>query len=124
MRRNSSARMVAANLHFFSSALATAGKVSSRLELGANVGMNLSALRLLYPDIRTAAVEINPAAARTLAELIGDDNVYTGSILDYEVSETFDLVLVKGVMIHTNPESLPIVYDKIFQASARLVLNR
>jgi spore coat polysaccharide biosynthesis protein SpsF len=42
--------------------------------------------------------------------------------LDYPVAETFDLVLVKGVLIHINPDLLPAVYDRLYRSSRRLIL--
>jgi pseudaminic acid biosynthesis-associated methylase len=122
MARNAGDKLLASNLHFFTAALKTAGPIGSCLELGANIGMNLKALRLLYPGLSAKAVEINSDAARILGELIGPQNVRTGSIFDYQVTESFDLVLVKGVLIHINPDMLPLVYDKMFQASRRLIL--
>jgi len=120
--RNAGDRLLASNLHFFSRALAQAGPVTSCLELGANIGMNLRALRLLYPDATLQGAEINPKAASVLGEFLGAGNVFTGSIFDLPVAEPVDLVLIKGVLIHINPEMLPTVYDTIYRASNRLVL--
>ena len=122
MARNADAQLVASNLHFFSRALNAAGSIASCLELGANIGMNLRALRLLYPQLNVKAVEIHADAARVLGETIGQDNVWHGSILDYPAAETFDLVLVKGVLIHMQPDVLPAVYDTIYRSSRRLML--
>ena len=72
--RNQSAKLLASNLNFFSKALNQAGPISSCLELGANIGMNLKALQLLYPGIGLKAVEINPVAAKQLESLIGGNN--------------------------------------------------
>jgi pseudaminic acid biosynthesis-associated methylase len=120
--RNDNPQLLAANLHLFSTALAHAGKISSCLELGANIGMNLRALRLLYPELAPKAVEINPDAARVLTQVIGEQNVFVGSIFDYPLSNTVDLALVKGVLIHTNPEMLGRAYDVLYHASHRFVL--
>lgn len=120
--RNTGEQLLASNLHFFARALKAAGPIASCLELGANIGMNLRALRLLYPALTTKAVEIHDEAARTLADAIGADNVWQGSILDYRVEETFDLVVVKGVLIHMHPDVLPAVYDTMHRASRRFVL--
>ncbi len=120
--RNTGDRLVASNLHLFSRALRGVGALSSCLELGANVGMNVTALRLLHPGLAISAVEINPDAARTLGALIGTDNVTLGSILDYEPRDQFDLVLVKGVLIHINPEKLPLVYETMHRAARRFIL--
>ena len=47
--RNDSKELLASNLNFFVKALKQAGKVNSCLELGANIGMNLRSLKLLFP---------------------------------------------------------------------------
>lgn len=120
--RNDSQELLASNLNFFSRALKQAGNISSCLELGANIGMNLKALKLLYPKIEPKAVEINRTAANLLAELIGPANTFHGSIFEYSVANKFDLVLIKTVLIHINPEMLSAVYEKMYQASSRYVL--
>ena len=122
IQRNQGDELLASNLNFFARALQRAGRVESCLELGANIGMNLKALRLLYPAIELSAVEINPEAAGHLAGLIGEPNVFRGSFLDYPIGTTADLTLAKGVLIHTHPDHLPSVYEKLYQASRRLVL--
>jgi spore coat polysaccharide biosynthesis protein SpsF len=120
--RNAGADLLASNLHFFATALRHAGHVDSCLELGANIGMNLRALRLLYPRAVLRAVEINAQAAQQLGEAIGPANVWTGSLFEYPATDQFDLVLVKGVLIHLSPERLPDAYDQIHRAASRLIL--
>ena len=120
--RNDSNQLLASNLHFFSRALSQAGKISSCLELGANIGMNLKALQLLYPSIDLKGIEINPDAFQLLGKLIGEENAYLGSIFDYQVSIKVDLSLIKGVLIHINPEMLSVVYEKLYQASHKFIL--
>lgn len=120
--RNASDQLLASNLIFFTKALNQAGKISSCLELGANIGMNLKALQLLYPGIDLKGAEINPEAAGLLGEIIGEENVYLGSIFDYSVTSQVDLSLVKGVLIHINPDMLDVVYEKLYQASKRHIL--
>ena len=44
------------------------------------------------------------------------------SILNFTPTRRSDLVLIKGVMIHLNPEVLPDVYRKLAEASSRYVL--
>ncbi len=120
--RNDSKQLLASNLNFFTKALKQAGKISSCLEFGANIGMNLKALKLLYPDIDLKGVEINPDAAQILGALIGNDNVYQGSIFDYEPAHEVDVSLIKGVLIHINPDMLHNVYEKLYQASKKYIL--
>jgi spore coat polysaccharide biosynthesis protein SpsF len=115
--------LLASNLHYFSQALRRAGRIDSCLEFGANIGMNLRALQLLHPAMqRTMGIEINAEAARRLGQLIGDDNVYQGSMFDYPVGTTVDLSLIKGVLIHVNPDMLGATYRKLVEASHRYVL--
>jgi len=120
--RNDSDQLLASNLNFFTKALNQAGRISSCLELGANIGMNLKALQLLYPGIELKGVEINADAAKLLVKLIGEENAYLGSIFDYPISNKVDLTLIKGVLIHINPEMLSVVYEKLYQASKKFIL--
>ena len=120
--RNEGDQLLASNLNFFSKALKQAGKIQSCHEFGANIGMNLRALKLLYPDANLSAVEINPEAVKILAEFVGEKNIYEGSIFDYPIANQFDLSLIKGVLIHINPEMLSIVYQKLYQASKKYIL--
>jgi len=120
--RNDSEQLLASNLSFFSKALKQAGKVSSCLELGANIGMNLKALQLIFPGIELKGVEVNANATELLRQLVGNGNVFEGSIFDYPVAEKVELSLIKGVLIHINPEMLNVVYDKLYQASQRYIL--
>jgi spore coat polysaccharide biosynthesis protein SpsF len=118
--RNPEAPEIAANLRLFTQALKVAGEVRSVVELGANVGLNLEALKLLYPGIHCSAVEINSKAAAQLRTKI--DRVIENSILDWQPDFTADLALIKGVLIHINPEQLNAVYDRLYAASTRLIL--
>jgi spore coat polysaccharide biosynthesis protein SpsF len=120
--RNDSQQLLASNLNFFTKALKQAGQVSSAIEFGANIGMNLRALQLLYPGAALRGIEINPDAAEQLRRHIGQDNVYEGSIFNYSVSDQVELALIKGVLIHINPDMLPVVYEKLYSASRRFVL--
>lgn len=120
--RNSSAKLLASNLNFFSRALRQAYGIGSCTEFGANIGMNIRALMQLFPEMTFEAAEINPEAARQLAELIGKERTYCGSILDYTPKASADLALIKGVLIHLNPDVLPTVYDRLHAATSRWLL--
>ena len=84
--------------------------------------MNLKALNLLYPGIDAHGVEINSEAAKQLEGAIPSSCVYNESILDFEPSRKWDLVLIKGVLIHINPEELQKVYDKLERSTGRYLL--
>ena len=122
MRRNQGSALLASNLHFFSQALRSAGTVLSCIEFGANIGMNLRALKLLFPQMKQWGIEINVEAARILAEFVGESQVYCGSIFDYTAFEQADLALTKGVLIHIQPQMLPVTYQKLYDASHRWIL--
>ena len=120
--RNRGDALLASNLDFFAKALRSARDVHSCIEFGANIGMNLRALRLLYPTQEQAAVEINTEAARQLAEIVPPQNIHNSSILDFQPQRTWELALIKGVLIHINPDALPQVYDKLVAAVGRYLL--
>ena len=120
--RNQSEEYLAANLNFFSKVFNRLSRPNSLIEFGANVGMNLRAIKLLFPTIELAGVEINRSAAGELSKVIGPDQVYNGSIFDYPPVRKFDVSLIKGVLIHINPEMLPAVYEKLYQASRKYIL--
>lgn len=122
IERNQGERLLAANLDFFSKALRQARRADSCIEFGANIGMNLKALQLLFPGQEQHAIEINQDAAQQLAKLIPSPHVRNESILDFVPERRWDLALIKGVLIHINPEALPSVYDKLVQSTARYLL--
>lgn len=122
IKRNDSKELLASNLSFFSRTLLKAGTLKSCVEFGANIGMNLRAIQLLYPNIELSAVEINQDAARELRDFVGGPSVFNGSILDYPIEKQSDLVLIKGVLIHINPDKLESVYRKIYDAARHNIL--
>jgi pseudaminic acid biosynthesis-associated methylase len=122
IKRNQGDRLLASNLNFFVKSLASARGIGSCIEFGANIGMNIRALQLLYPGIVAQGVEINAEAALQLAEVIPAELVHHDSILDVELGSPVDLALIKGVLIHLNPNVLPAVYDKLVSVAGRYLL--
>jgi pseudaminic acid biosynthesis-associated methylase len=122
IQRNQGDALLASNLAFFAKALHQAKVFKSCIEFGANIGMNLKALKLLHPSLDAHAIEINADAAKELAQVIPANQVYNQSILEFTPSRQWDLTLIKGVLIHLNPEVLPQVYDKLFAACSRYLL--
>jgi len=121
IERNDDREIVAGNIRLFSEALGGL-RPNSVLELGANIGMNLAALRLLYPSIELSAVEINSTAARELSSRFPNVHVENCSITEVQLDRQFDLVLSKGVLIHLNPEILPEVYQRIARWGSKYVI--
>ena len=122
INRNESEEYLASNLNFFSKAFNQLGRPNSIIEFGANVGMNLRAIKLLFPNIKLSGIEINNTASQKLSGLIGKENVFNGSIFDYKPTNKFDVSLIKGVLIHINPEMLSTVYEKLYQSSNNYIL--
>jgi spore coat polysaccharide biosynthesis protein SpsF len=120
--RNKDGELARRLLPFWSDVMRRTCGVSSVLELGSNIGLNLRALRLISPAIELSAVEINEKAAEMLREW-GGCEVFQKSILDFEPCRTWELVFTRGVLIHINPDELPGVYDIMIKASSRYILT-
>ena len=119
-QRNDDRTLVSPNIALFAQILRRTAGVRSAIEFGANVGLNLVALRALLPGVDLAAVEINPSAAAKLSA-IPELDVHAVSILDFKPGRTYDLTLIKGVLIHIDPGSLDKVYDRLHRASNRYI---
>ena len=57
--------------------------------------MNIVALKSLFPKINIKAVEINEEACNRLEEHLDRKSIINKSIFEYEIDETFDLILIK-----------------------------
>lgn len=120
--RNSSTALLASNLAFFAKALDKARHLLTCIEFGANTGMNIRALQSLYPEQSQHALEINADATSHLGKILPSENIFQTSILDFEPKQTWDLALIKGVLIHINPDWLPQVYDTLYRSSSKYIL--
>ena len=119
--RNSSEEWVRSNKVFFARSLSGLSQSpGSILEIGSNIGLNMLALKDLYPHAELASVEINTDACTALASIA--DQVFNQSIQEYDAKEKFELVLIKGVLIHMNPDDLLSTYEKIAASSSKYVL--
>ena len=121
IQRNISENLLASNIHFFSKALSNVNPVpKSILEVGANIGMNIKALRSIMPYTNFSGIEVNKKASEILLET--GCNVIQGSIEEVEINKKFDLVLSKGVLIHLNPANLDLIYSKLYKWSSKYIL--
>lgn len=118
--RNQGQEVAAANLAFFSRILERTQSVRSAIEFGANIGLNLEALRALIPGIVLSAIEINQKAVEVL-EKLGGIKIYPQSILDFQPDSPRELALIKGVLIHIDPSRLAQVYDLLYRTSSRYI---
>ncbi len=121
--RNDGSEWVASNSAFFSRILKRTENVESVIEFGSNIGLNLQALSHLLPKSRLSAVEINAFAVKALQEWGGLEQIYHESILDFDPNgKTWDLTLIKGVLIHINPDELERVYENLYRSCGRYLL--
>lgn len=120
INRNSNQALVASNIAMFSKILESISHVESIIEFGANIGLNLIALKSLLPKVELSAIEINKKAVLELQKL-EKINIYHKSILDFIPECKRDFVLIKGVLIHLDPNYLQDVYDKLYQTSNRYI---
>ena len=102
------------------------GNVSSVLEVGANIGINLQGLReVLGAEASLAALEPNHTACQQLksAQALRLDRVIEGAAYSIPCSEnSFDLVFTNGVLIHIPPEQLDMALAEIVRVSKRYIL--
>lgn len=122
LQRNTKEELLAKNLWFFTNALKRVDEIESVIEFGPNIGANLLAIQNLFPNISLAGIEINHSAIDELKRNIPNCLIHSKSILEYEEIEKYDLVLIKGVLIHQDPSVLEKVYQKLFEASKKYIL--
>jgi spore coat polysaccharide biosynthesis protein SpsF len=120
IERNRDSRQLATKLAVLSKILSSSDGVSSVIELGANIGLNLEALHRLLPAAKLAAVEINRKAVTELRRM---DWIQTheGSVFQFQPEAPADLVLASGLLIHIHPEKLPDVYRTMYAASRKYI---
>ncbi len=119
-QRNQGQKLLSSNIALFSKILSRTRDIDSIIEFGANTGINLLAIKQLINVLEIAGIEINKQAANKLS-LIDGVKVYNQSILDFVTEKEYDFVLSKGVLIHLNPEVLPLVYDLIYKSSKKYI---
>ena len=118
--RNKSSQLLSSNIAMFSKIISYTRSVNSVIEFGANIGLNMLAIKQLLPAVELSAIEINQAAVNELKH-IKDMNIYHQSILDFSPDHERDFVLIKGVLIHINPDELGRAYDLLYKSSKRYI---
>lgn len=121
INRNKDKTLLGNKTSFFAKVLGKTEKLSSVIEFGANIGLNLVAIKSLLPNIKTTAVEINPLAVKQLAAN-GIEEIFHESILEFATDKNYDLTFTAGVLIHINPEMLDKVYERLYQYSNKYIL--
>ena len=119
--RNQGDTSIASNTALFSKILNSTKSISTVIEFGANIGLNLVAIKRLLPEVELSAIEINEKAVTQLKNEIEGISVYHSSILDFQPDKERDLVFIKGVLIHINPDELQNVYKLLYNTSGKYI---
>jgi len=119
IKRNNDVEILEGNCILFKEILKQ-NDIKSVIEFGSNIGLNLLAIKELFPNIELSGIEINEIAAKELSknQYI---KVYHDSVLDFKIDYPRDLVLIKTVLIHIDPSELDNIYDLMFEASLKYI---
>lgn len=121
-RKNNNHSSVEKRTSEFEIYLKSTENITSVLEFGANIGLNLMVLKSLIPDLSLNAVEINLSAVQELQKIVPKENIYTGSFTEFTSKKKFDLVISRGVLIHLNPDDLEKAYKQLYDYSNKYIL--
>ena len=125
-QRNASADLLKSKEWMFRKALSPLFTASPQriIEFGANIGLNIDALRRIdaFSMCEYSAVEVNAAACEKLREK--KVSTFEMSMLseEREWGKGYDLSISCGLLIHVSPEDLPAAYDALYHASKRWIL--
>ena len=122
INRNKNNDLLTSNINFFIKSLQRTKKIKNCIEFGANIGMNIKALKIIFPKIDYYAVEINKTATKNLSKEIPKKNIYEESMLDFRNKGTWDLVLIKGVLIHISPDQILEAYKRLYESTKKYLL--
>jgi pseudaminic acid biosynthesis-associated methylase len=115
IRRNKNKLLIKNNFFLFKKIFSNIFKIKSLIEFGPNIGLNIIALKKLFKPNFVTAVEINKNACSQIKD-IEKLNIINDSIINFSPKKKYELVLVKGVLIHINPNKLKKVYKTIYKS--------
>lgn len=121
-RNNDKCKWISSNIYLFSKIFKNISQCESIIEFGSNIGLNLFAVKSLLPEIELNAIEINKKACLELENIVKKENILNKSIIEINNSNKYDIVLIKGVLIHINPDELNNVYEKLYNASNKYII--
>lgn len=94
------------------------------LEVGANIGLNLRALKKLT-NARLIAIEPNEKACARLIEdgVVDQNDLHNGFAQNVPMPDgVADMTFTSGVLIHIAPEDLPAAMSEIYRLSSKYVM--
>jgi pseudaminic acid biosynthesis-associated methylase len=113
--RNKSKFLIKNNFFLFKKIFSKSFQIKSLIEFGSNIGLNIIALKKIFNLNFITAVEINKKACSQIKD-VKKLNVINDSIINFIPKKKYDLVLLKGVLIHINPNKLKKVYKIIYKS--------
>jgi spore coat polysaccharide biosynthesis protein SpsF len=113
--RNKNKLLIKNNFFLFKKIFSNIFKIKSLIEFGPNIGLNIIALKKIFKPNFVTAVEINKNACSQIKD-IEKLNIINDSIINFSPKKKYELVLVKGVLIHINPNKLKKVYKTIYKS--------
>lgn len=120
IKRNQDVNIIGSNTALFASILKQTRGIQTVIEFGANIGMNIHALKNLLPYAHLSAIEINENAVSELKKIENLD-IFHESIFNFNKTIAYDFVFSKGVLIHLEPTMLPYVYKTMYETSQRYI---
>jgi len=118
IERNNCAEQFASYLRFWSKIFkCSRSDIKSVIEFGANIGINLKAIKTLLPFVNLNAIEINKKACEQLAKIVEGGAILNDSILNAELNQKYNLIFTRGVLIHINPDELDNIYERMYKST-------
>jgi spore coat polysaccharide biosynthesis protein SpsF len=115
IHRNKEKFLIKNNFVLFKKIFSKFLKIKSLIEFGPNIGLNIIALKKIFKLNYITAVEINKKACLHIKR-IKNLNIINDSIINFSPKKKYDLVLLKGVLIHINPNKLKKLYKTIYKS--------
>ena len=76
--------IIYSNIDFFKKALKNVTDIKTCIEFGSNIGLNIRALKKIYPDQEHHVIEINKKAVEYLKEFISEENIINDTIINFK----------------------------------------
>jgi len=118
--RNDTRKLLASKEALLARILKSTPDLTSVIEFGSGIGLNLRALRNLCPGIKLAALDINRIALNMLC-LIPQVEIIESSIYDFHDKRQWEMVLSSLFLIHIPTDHLHIAYEYILRTAAKYI---
>lgn len=119
--RQDEVKLISSYRAMWSQIMAKTGPMANTaLELGANTGINLDALRIAAPGIHTTGLEVNKESCAIMAAK-GHEAIQ-GTIQNFIAPRKYGIVFTRGVLIHLPEDVLVETYRLMHDATAKYIV--